>query len=46
MREGQNKCYASITTAPEKLLFIGRVVAGSRTVALNPTSRFSTLPRV
>ncbi|WP_423192796.1 bifunctional aspartate transaminase/aspartate 4-decarboxylase [Cupriavidus sp. H18C2] len=45
-REGLNKRYASITTAPEKLPFIDRVVADSRTVALNHTAGLSTPQQV
>ncbi|QET04448.1 MULTISPECIES: bifunctional aspartate transaminase/aspartate 4-decarboxylase [Cupriavidus] len=41
-----NKRYASITTTPEKLLFIDRVVADSRTVALNHTAGLSTPQQV
>ncbi|CAG9164501.1 bifunctional aspartate transaminase/aspartate 4-decarboxylase [Cupriavidus pampae] len=41
-----NKRYSSITTAPEKLLFIDRVVADSRTVALNHTAGLSTPQQV
>ncbi|PWK34105.1 bifunctional aspartate transaminase/aspartate 4-decarboxylase [Cupriavidus plantarum] len=41
-----NTRYASITTTPEKLLFIDRVVADSRTVALNHTAGLSTPQQV
>jgi len=41
-----NKRYSSITTEPEKLLFIDRVVADSRTVALNHTAGLSTPQQV
>ncbi len=37
-----NTRYSSITTAPEKLKFIDRLVADSRTVALNHTAGLST----
>jgi len=37
-----NHRYSSITTAPEKLKFIDRLVADSRTVALNHTAGLST----
>src|SRR5262249_408623 len=45
-RGGLNKRYASITTEPEKLLFIDRIVADSRTVALNHTAGLSTPQQV
>ena len=45
-RHGLNQRYASITTKPEKLLFIDRVVADSRTVALNHTAGLSTPQQV
>jgi aspartate 4-decarboxylase len=41
-REQLNRRYSSITTAPEKLKFIDRLVADSRTVALNHTAGLST----
>jgi aspartate 4-decarboxylase len=41
-----NKRYSSITTEPEKLPFIDRVVADSRTVALNHTAGLSTPQQV
>jgi len=41
-REQLNHRYSSITTAPEKLKFIDRLVADSRTVALNHTAGLST----
>lgn len=45
-RSGLNERYASITTEPEKLQFIDRVVADSRTVALNHTAGLSTPQQV
>lgn len=45
-KDGLNARYASITTAPEKLLFIDRIVADSRTVALNHTAGLSTPQQV
>lgn len=45
-REGLNKRYSSITTEPEKLAFIDRIVADSRTVALNHTAGLSTPQQV
>lgn len=45
-RTGLNQRYSSITTDPEKLLFIDRVVADSRTVALNHTAGLSTPQQV
>ncbi len=46
LRDGLNKRYASITTEPEKLPFIDRIVADSRTVALNHTAGLSTPQQV
>jgi len=45
-RDDLNKRYASITTEPEKLPFIDRIVADSRTVALNHTAGLSTPQQV
>ncbi|MCY1335925.1 Bifunctional aspartate aminotransferase and L-aspartate beta-decarboxylase [compost metagenome] len=45
-REQLNKRYSSITTEPEKLKFIDRLVADSRTVALNHTAGLSTPQQV
>lgn len=45
-RDGLNKRYCSITTEPEKLRFIDRLVADSRTVALNHTAGLSTPQQV
>lgn len=45
-REGLNARYASITTEPEKLKFIDRLVADSRAVALNHTAGLSTPQQV
>jgi aspartate 4-decarboxylase len=45
-RGGLNQRYSSITTEPEKLLFIDRIVADSRTVALNHTAGLSTPQQV
>ncbi|MDQ0143265.1 bifunctional aspartate transaminase/aspartate 4-decarboxylase [Cupriavidus necator] len=45
-RQELNHRYESITTEPEKLLFIDRIVADSRTVALNHTAGLSTPQQV
>lgn len=45
-RSGLNKRYSSITTTPEALLFIDRIVADSRSVALNHTAGLSTPQQV
>ncbi|SOZ35873.1 bifunctional aspartate transaminase/aspartate 4-decarboxylase [Cupriavidus neocaledonicus] len=45
-RQQLNKRYSSITTEPEKLKFIDRLVADSRTVALNHTAGLSTPQQV
>ncbi|MEM5276529.1 bifunctional aspartate transaminase/aspartate 4-decarboxylase [Cupriavidus taiwanensis] len=45
-RQQLNKRYSSITTEPEKLRFIDRLVADSRTVALNHTAGLSTPQQV
>lgn len=45
-REGLNARYSSITTEPEKLKFIDRLVADSRAVALNHTAGLSTPQQV
>ncbi|SOY49576.1 bifunctional aspartate transaminase/aspartate 4-decarboxylase [Cupriavidus taiwanensis] len=45
-RQELNKRYSSITTEPQKLKFIDRLVADSRTVALNHTAGLSTPQQV
>ncbi|QRQ88043.1 bifunctional aspartate transaminase/aspartate 4-decarboxylase [Cupriavidus oxalaticus] len=45
-RQQLHKRYSSITTEPEKLKFIDRLVADSRTVALNHTAGLSTPQQV
>ena len=45
-RDGLNARYSSITTEPEKLKFIDRLVADSRAVALNHTAGLSTPQQV
>ncbi|MEM5427511.1 bifunctional aspartate transaminase/aspartate 4-decarboxylase [Cupriavidus oxalaticus] len=45
-RDQLNKRYSSITTEPQKLKFIDRLVADSRTVALNHTAGLSTPQQV
>ncbi|MDQ0142134.1 bifunctional aspartate transaminase/aspartate 4-decarboxylase [Cupriavidus necator] len=45
-RQDLNKRYSSITTEPQKLKFIDRLVADSRTVALNHTAGLSTPQQV
>jgi len=45
-REALHHRYASITTEPEKLPFIDRIVADSRAVALNHTAGLSTPQQV
>ncbi|MGH8787179.1 MAG: bifunctional aspartate transaminase/aspartate 4-decarboxylase [Cupriavidus necator] len=45
-RQQLNKRYSSITTEPQKLKFIDRLVADSRTVALNHTAGLSTPQQV
>lgn len=45
-REELNQRYSSITTEPQKLKFIDRLVADSRTVALNHTAGLSTPQQV
>jgi len=45
-RQQLNQRYSSITTEPQKLKFIDRLVADSRTVALNHTAGLSTPQQV
>lgn len=45
-RQELNQRYSSITTEPQKLKFIDRLVADSRTVALNHTAGLSTPQQV
>ncbi|MDT6960443.1 MULTISPECIES: bifunctional aspartate transaminase/aspartate 4-decarboxylase [unclassified Cupriavidus] len=45
-RKGLHKRYNSITTTPDTLKFIDRIVADSRTVALNHTAGLSTPQQV
>jgi len=45
-RQELHQRYSSITTAPDKLKFIDRLVADSRTVALNHTAGLSTPQQV
>ncbi|WP_427311057.1 bifunctional aspartate transaminase/aspartate 4-decarboxylase [Cupriavidus sp. H39] len=45
-RQDLNKRYSSITTEPQNLKFIDRLVADSRTVALNHTAGLSTPQQV
>jgi aspartate 4-decarboxylase len=46
MKKVLHKRYESITTEPDKLKFIDRLVADSRTVALNRTAGLSTPQQV